>query len=107
MIRSCLVSNSPTTNTNNPSYTNQQLEKSGNSLAWQGCNTDSTDIVRFYLLKLPYFQGQVEAAEQPEQASEARPGGGDRPDHHRVRLHPLPQPQVRHQHGGAVRRGRG
>ena len=59
------------------------------------------------MLKLTYFQGQVEAAEQPEQASEARPGGGDRPDHHRVRLHPLPQPQVRHQHGGAVRRGRG
>ena len=59
------------------------------------------------VLFLKYFQGQVEAAEQPEQASEARPGGGYGPDHHRVCLHPLPQPQVRHQHGRAVRRGRG
>ena len=73
----------------------------------QHSNTDSTDIVKFYFLKLTYFQGQVEAAEQPEQAAEARPGGGHRPHHHRLRLHRLPQPQVRHQHGGAVRRGRG
>ena len=70
-------------------------------------NTDSTDIVKFYFLKLTYFQGQVEAAEQPEQAAEAGPGGGHRPHHHRLCLHRLPQPQVRHQHGGAVRRGRG